>query len=412
MKNGIVFQEQRTSNDVFFVFSALMKAQRISLIDKVMVHQRKQSGSLQGTRSKSWQCILNARLKLMNQLKAWNYWPFLEQDFVNHVAFILLWNLRTLRDETRKAFYDRLTTEYFSITGIADKPKAYFYYPEEYDEILRIITTDAQAYLQLPTKTEISGRNELVAAFVLCNKCNDRLKQTIQCLKAEENAEIILAAIGSSEPDFAELKRYACESEGIRLISLDNEKKLFACFAGSDRKYAIVLKAGDRLKKDTIPHLVETAENNSCDVVLMDYYRVLYDQKGNACEAQLCRASRNRTLYGEVIGDNSEIALQSEECRGLFRLKWLICSDIGIEDIWSFKTAAQSERICLSALPGYLAFERMPEEKKSGCFKSMYLSVRRFTDKRIRPVFRYVREHGILYTIGRVFREIRIRMKK
>ena len=58
-KHNLKFQEQRTTNDALFVFSALFLASKISLLknDKKLVHHRiNNSFSLENTRSKSWMC--------------------------------------------------------------------------------------------------------------------------------------------------------------------------------------------------------------------------------------------------------------------------------------------------------------------------------------------------------------------
>ena len=58
-KNHLRFQEQRTSNDMLFVFSGVAVAKRISVVKKVLAHQRRDAkDSLSKTRENSWHCFL------------------------------------------------------------------------------------------------------------------------------------------------------------------------------------------------------------------------------------------------------------------------------------------------------------------------------------------------------------------
>ena len=81
--HGLRFQEQRTTNDMLFVFSAIVAARRISIVDQVLAHQRKGgSGSLSVTREKSWDCFYQALLALRQQLKDWDLYERFERDFI------------------------------------------------------------------------------------------------------------------------------------------------------------------------------------------------------------------------------------------------------------------------------------------------------------------------------------------
>ena len=54
-KNDLKFQEQRTTNDALFVFSALVLAEKISTVRKILIHRRVDTAdSLSKTREKSW----------------------------------------------------------------------------------------------------------------------------------------------------------------------------------------------------------------------------------------------------------------------------------------------------------------------------------------------------------------------
>ena len=57
-REGLIYQELRTSNDLRFVFSSLVKAKRIYTLEDLLVHHRIHvKGSLSVTREKSWNCF-------------------------------------------------------------------------------------------------------------------------------------------------------------------------------------------------------------------------------------------------------------------------------------------------------------------------------------------------------------------
>lgn len=69
-KYHLTFQEQRTSNDMLFVFSAVALAKKISVVPVVLAHQRRDAkDSLSKTRENSWDCFYHALTALRDKLK-------------------------------------------------------------------------------------------------------------------------------------------------------------------------------------------------------------------------------------------------------------------------------------------------------------------------------------------------------
>lgn len=93
MEHDLWFQEQRTSNDMLFVFSALVVAKRIAIVDKVLAHQRRGgSESLSVTREKSWHCFHDALSALKKRLVDEGIFWELEQDYINYALHFSLWH--------------------------------------------------------------------------------------------------------------------------------------------------------------------------------------------------------------------------------------------------------------------------------------------------------------------------------
>ena len=146
-KNGLKFQEIRTTNDMLFVFSAILKAERISVHGGVLAHHRRTSGTLSVTREKSWDCFYQALCALRRQLKEWNLYDAREQDFINYCLHSSLWNLNSLRYEPYFKLYDKLKEEWLADLGITSHGIDYFYNRYEYQQFRMIIDLDANEYL-------------------------------------------------------------------------------------------------------------------------------------------------------------------------------------------------------------------------------------------------------------------------
>lgn len=148
-ENGLHFQEQRTSNDLLFVFAALAKAQRITTLPETLAHQRRHAGgTLSVTREKSWMCFYDALIGLRDQLKAWGLYERFEQDYINYALHFSLWNLNTLSDPTKKKLYNQLRKEWFKELGIVDYPKEKFYHRGEYAQYVQIMRLPYSKCLQ------------------------------------------------------------------------------------------------------------------------------------------------------------------------------------------------------------------------------------------------------------------------
>lgn len=129
------FQEQRTSNDLLFVFMAIVLAERIEIEEKILVHQRRNNPkSLSNTREQSWQCFYEALTALRINLVKYGLYYELEQDFINYALHFSLWNLNTLQGEKKRELCKMLKKRWFRELGITEHKKEYFYDQREYEQ--------------------------------------------------------------------------------------------------------------------------------------------------------------------------------------------------------------------------------------------------------------------------------------
>lgn len=132
-ENRLRFQEIRTSNDMLFVFSAIVYADRIEIVNEILAHQRRNNeASLSNTREKSWDCFHTALAALKKVLQEHNLYWQLEQDYINYALHFSLWHLNTITGEKKELLYEKLKTEWFEEFGISGKPEEYFYNKKEY----------------------------------------------------------------------------------------------------------------------------------------------------------------------------------------------------------------------------------------------------------------------------------------
>lgn len=124
----IEFQQLRTTNDLYFIASAVLAANCISYIDEVLAHHRiGDKGTLSVTREKSWDCFKIALDKLKLFMKQKGLFERFERDFVNYCLHFSLWQLETLKGRSYILLYEQLRKYWLKNLEILDKPKEYFY---------------------------------------------------------------------------------------------------------------------------------------------------------------------------------------------------------------------------------------------------------------------------------------------
>lgn len=147
-RNGLLFQEQRTTNDMFFVFSALVKAERITTINRVYAHQRVNiSSSLSRTREKSWKCFYAALIALRDEIRKMGIYDEIKDSYVNYALHFSLWNINTITGSGFEKLYNALRDECFAELGVTGEGRDFFYNADEYAQYERIMNSSMAEYL-------------------------------------------------------------------------------------------------------------------------------------------------------------------------------------------------------------------------------------------------------------------------
>ena len=137
------FQTLRTTNDMYFVFLAYIKANGIYHIDNVLAHQRiNRKGSLSVTREKSWDCFYYALTALKQRLEEMHVFEEVEQSFVNWALNFSLWHLDTLQEYSKFELYNALRCKWLDEWGVSQHGSEFFYNEKEYERLQYILNTD------------------------------------------------------------------------------------------------------------------------------------------------------------------------------------------------------------------------------------------------------------------------------
>lgn len=107
--SGLRFQPLRTTNDAYFVFCSLMLARSVSCIDEVLFHHRANNRrSLEGTRSKSWRCAIEAMHAIAKTIEGLPDSARLTESYDNWILNYSYWSLATLPADVADLYLDEL----------------------------------------------------------------------------------------------------------------------------------------------------------------------------------------------------------------------------------------------------------------------------------------------------------------
>ncbi len=137
-QHDLLFQEQRTTNDMLFVFNGLLRAKRIMVMNDVFAHHRRGVESLSVTREKSWMCFYQALMALREEMYKIGCYGRFERDYKNYCVHFSLWNLNTLKEPTHTLLYNKLRDEWFEEMDLLEHSKEYFYNQHEYSAYRRV----------------------------------------------------------------------------------------------------------------------------------------------------------------------------------------------------------------------------------------------------------------------------------
>lgn len=128
LETGLKFQNLKSSNDGLFVHAALASAERISLLNEVLVHHRLGNGnSVSNTRDRSWESCLLYLKELRRYLLKKELFICYEKSYLNWTMEFLYWNYQTLNERNREKLADAMRNFFIEELNVQQYNSADFY---------------------------------------------------------------------------------------------------------------------------------------------------------------------------------------------------------------------------------------------------------------------------------------------
>lgn len=149
-KNNLIFQETPYGNDVLFVSISLIKAKRIAVLDKVLIHYRQNNPhSLSGrdARQRMPLCICEVMRKLQKALMEMGIYTKVQKSFANYAAEHLFWNLEIMEGESYSRLFVEMKNKLLSSLNIGSLQKKECMREDLYNKICFLKHHDEKEYL-------------------------------------------------------------------------------------------------------------------------------------------------------------------------------------------------------------------------------------------------------------------------
>ena len=298
-KNHIRFQEIFRTNDLLFVASCMVLAERITLLDEKLVYYRVgMKNNCQATNFKHPLDFLMAFYAVREFLEEKDIYKQVERSFVNKALSGCIYNLESIRDkEARQLLFNKLKDEGFEKLGISDKEETYFYDTKIYKKYQEICMNNFEDY-EILNATEVTKRKYLREKFLIGGEkpkvsiivpIYNVENYLVECLDSVvrqtlEDIEIICINDGSTDRSLEILKTYAEIDPRIVVIDKKNEGYGVGMNIGLDNatgEYVGIVEPDDYIPLNMYEDLYLKAKEYELDFIKADFYRFKTDKNGN-----------------------------------------------------------------------------------------------------------------------------------
>lgn len=139
-KHGLYYQNLKTTNDMYFVFIALAKAERIVTLDKCLIHQRVEvKTSLSRNREKSWDCFYLGLKAMYEEMLRVGLYDTYKKAFLNWCVNFSLWQLNSMEGQAHRDVYNLLRDKAFEELNVTSFSEEDFYNKKEYEQYRKIM---------------------------------------------------------------------------------------------------------------------------------------------------------------------------------------------------------------------------------------------------------------------------------
>ena len=181
---GIEYQNLKSSEDLFFVASAVIAAKKISYLDKILINHRIGiKNSVSNSRQKSWDNFYYALKELKKFIKEKGLYKRFKQDFINYVASFSIWQLENIDGISFELLYKKIKNEWWNEFEVTKYEKNYFYNQYLYKNIKFILNSNLK---QLDNSFIFKTNN---IKFNYLKKQQNKSLQNFYFIKSFENTE-------------------------------------------------------------------------------------------------------------------------------------------------------------------------------------------------------------------------------
>ena len=281
-KNGLYFQDNKRTNDLFFTISSLVSAKKIYFLDKVLIYYRVGlSNNCQSTNALYPFDFYKALLAVKKFLKERNFFPKLEVSYKNLANTIIIYNLN-FNDEKNILIYEELKKDGFKKLGIDMIPSKIIskkfddkynkYLDNKYFRHINIVNENSE--IKIIKKSELLFKPKVSVIISVYNI----EKYIIECLDSISNQtlkeiEIIYINDGSTDNSLNIIRKYAMNDNRIQIISqinkgLSETRNLGVKYSNGD--YIYFINGDDYLEPNALSDLYNKAKENDLDILLFD----------------------------------------------------------------------------------------------------------------------------------------------
>lgn len=288
---GITFDTIKRANDLYFVYTALVCAKKITVVKEKYVNYRTDvASSLQGTNEEGTFEFVSALTHLKTELGERHIWADFEKSFLNRTLSTCLFNL----DKTKSkadfiSVYNKLKDDSFYNLGILNHSKGYYYVKAQYVRLVDIINKPAEdaweglygtAKEQKPESVSLENwekpqiKDELpeikVSVIIPVYNVEDYLGECLDSVinQTLKEIEIICVNDGSTDSSLDIVKKYADTDIRIKIVDKENGGLSSARNAGMEKasgEYVYFLDSDDSLKLRTLEFLYYKAKAGNLD---------------------------------------------------------------------------------------------------------------------------------------------------
>lgn len=278
LRNNIRFQPLQNSNDVYFVFTAICMAERISYVDECLVSYRKGiETNLQSKKSQAPLCFLDAYCSVYKALVEKGIYEQVKKGVREIIISGCLYNYDTSNNRSiKEVILEAFLEERFTEMDIFDGSETDYL---NYNSCKRLkLLIDAYVWKKKLKKDAAafgeSGQQPGISIVIPVSNEEKSIEACLNSILGQtyEDFEVIFVDEDSQDESFNILYRFQIQDNRIKIYLSGEENAGEARYCGvqhAQGKYVLLLETGNILEKNALGKIYAAAEKNEAEIVLL-----------------------------------------------------------------------------------------------------------------------------------------------